>query len=204
MTPPRGCQSRAAVQSPASARQTAAGPGAKASEAAITEQNSAASACTRREGGTSRVRAGDEAREMREVRFVGRGIPEQVVGQLGVGQVEKPRERPLFLRGGLLVTLPGEALEQHIQLLHAAAAAPEEPLRLVRVGHQCCLSSIFFLSSAIARAGFRSFGQASVQFMIVWQRYRRNGSSSSSRRSPVASSRVSTIHRYAASNAAGP
>jgi hypothetical protein len=26
------------------------------------------------------------------------------------------------------------------------------------------------LISAIARAGFRSFGQASAQFMIVWQR----------------------------------
>jgi hypothetical protein len=26
------------------------------------------------------------------------------------------------------------------------------------------------LISAIARAGFKSFGQASAQFMIVWQR----------------------------------
>ena len=31
-------------------------------------------------------------------------------------------------------------------------------------------STSIFLISAIARAGFRSFGQASVQFMMVWQR----------------------------------
>ena len=49
--------------------------------------------------------------------------------------------------------------------------------------------------SAIAFAGFRSLGQASVQFMIVWQRYSRNGSSSASSRSPAASSRLSTIQR---------
>ena len=56
-------------------------------------------------------------------------------------------------------------------------------------------SAIIFLISAIALAGFRSFGQACVQFMIVWQRYSRNGSSSSSSRSPVVSSRLSTIQR---------
>ena len=107
---------------------------------------------------------------MREARFGGRGIAEQVVGELRVGQVEKPRERALFLRRRLFISLPGEALEQHVELLHAAAAAPEEPTRLVLIAPQCCRSIIFFLSSAIALAGFRSFGQASVQFLIVWQR----------------------------------
>src|SRR3546814_5953373 len=53
-------------------------------------------------------------------------------------------------------------------------------------------STIIFLVSAIAFAGFRPFGQVFVQFMIVWQRYSLNGSSSASRRSPVASSREST------------
>src|SRR5215470_10262330 len=122
MTERRGCQRRQAVQSPVSTRQTTGGAGAKTSEAAINIRNSTANACTRRDGGTSRSRAGDEAREMREARFLGRGIPEQIVGQLGVRQVEKARERPLFLRGGLLVALPCEALEQHVELLHAAAA----------------------------------------------------------------------------------
>jgi len=41
---------------------------------------------------------------------------------------------------------------------------------------QCCRSTIFFLISAMARAGFRSFGHTSVQFMIVWQRYSLKGS----------------------------
>ena len=31
-------------------------------------------------------------------------------------------------------------------------------------------STIFFLISAIALAGFKPFGQVCVQFMIVWQR----------------------------------
>ena len=33
------------------------------------------------------------------------------------------------------------------------------------------------LISAIALAGLRPFGQTLAQFMMVWQRYRRNGSS---------------------------
>ena len=57
------------------------------------------------------------------------------------------------------------------------------------------LSTSIFLVSAIARAGFSPFGQVWVQFIIVWQRYSRNGSSRSSRRSPVASSRLSTSQR---------
>ena len=56
-------------------------------------------------------------------------------------------------------------------------------------------ATIFLLIPAIAFAGFNPFGQAVVQFMMVWQRYRRNGSSRSSSRSPAASSRLSTSHR---------
>ena len=69
---------------------------------------------------------------------------------------------------------------------------------------QCLLSASIFFVSAIARAGLRPLGQVWVQFMMVWQRYRRNGSSRSSRRSPVASSLLSTSQRYAASRVAGP
>ncbi len=61
--------------------------------------------------------------------------------------------------------------------------------------HQWRRCAIICLISAIALAGFRSLGQASVQFMMVWQRYSRNGSSRLSRRSPAASSRLSTIQR---------
>src|SRR5690625_1732885 len=44
---------------------------------------------------------------------------------------------------------------------------------------------------AMAVAGARPLGQVRVQLSMVWQRYTLNGSSSSSRRSPVASSRLS-------------
>lgn len=54
---------------------------------------------------------------------------------------------------------------------------------------------INFLISAIASAGFKPFGQVRAQFMMVWQRYSLNGSSRSSRRAPVSSSRESIIQR---------
>ncbi len=93
-----------------------------------------------------------------------------------------------------------ESLKQYIKFLTAAPATPAQAggnrLRL-RLRHrcQCWRSTSSFLISAIARAGLRSFGHASVQFMIVWQRYSRNGSSSASSRSPAASSRESMIQR---------
>jgi len=71
-----------------------------------------------------------------------------------------------------------KAQQQDVELLHSAPAAPAEasPFPLV-VGRrfrrrcaQCCRSAIMRLISPMARAGFRSFGQASAQFMIVWQR----------------------------------
>jgi hypothetical protein len=74
-------------------------------------------------------------------------------------------------------------------------AAPRPRINNKAANNQNLRSTIIFLVSAIALAGFRPFGQVWVQFMIVWQRYRRNGSSSSSRRSPVASSRLSTNQR---------
>jgi len=70
------------------------------------------------------------------------------------------------------------AHQQHVEFLHAPPAAPAQApklpiLRVERaVGRpaQCCRSAIMRLISPIARAGFRSFGQASAQFMIVWHR----------------------------------
>ena len=47
----------------------------------------------------------------------------------------------------------------------------------------------------IARVGLRFFGHTSTQFMIVWQRNSRYGSSRLSRRSDVARSRVSAMKR---------
>src|SRR5262245_15502068 len=70
--------------------------------------------------------------------------------------------------------------------------------------NQICRSTIFSLSPAIASEGLRPFGHALAQFMMVWQRYRRNGSSRLSSRSPVASSRESVTQRVACNSAAGP
>src|SRR5471030_1967748 len=56
----------------------------------------------------------------------------------------------------------------------------------------------------IAFVGFSPFGHTSTQFMMVWQRNRRYGSSRLSRRSPVASSRLSAMNRYACNKPAGP
>src|SRR4051812_19714336 len=85
-----------------------------------------------------------------------------------------------------------------VLLAHVACA-----LRLAAI-RQAARSAISFLVSAIALAGLRPLGQTFAQFMIVWQRYRRYGSSSWSSRSPVASSRLSAIQRYAWMRIAGP
>ena len=64
------------------------------------------------------------------------------------------------------------AQQQDVQFTHPA---PAPPAQLPRVHSR--RSTSMRLIEAIAFAGFRSFGQALVQFMIVWQRYSRNGSS---------------------------
>jgi len=56
-------------------------------------------------------------------------------------------------------------------------------------------STISFLISPMASAGLSPLGQVRVQFMMVWHRYSRKGSSRLSNRSPVASSRESAIQR---------
>ena len=110
-------------------------------------------------------------------------VTQQVPRQQGVWELEQRFECPALLLGGVCKRLMSETLEHHIQLLHSAAAAPQQApcLGIQRPGGgwpavargahvQLCRSSSIFLISAIARAGFRSFGHASVQFMIVWQR----------------------------------
>ena len=56
-------------------------------------------------------------------------------------------------------------------------------------------SAIITLILLMASAGFRLFGQTSVQFMMVWQRNSRYGSSRLSKRCDVAWSRLSTMKR---------
>ena len=103
----------------------------------------------------------------------------------------------LFIRGlgaaptvGPRSRLTGAALRPR-----SVGAAPRPRINNKVAKIQNLRSTIIFLVSAIALAGFRPFGQVWVQFIIVWQLYRRNGSSRSSSRSPVASSRLSTNQR---------
>ena len=95
-------------------------------------------------------------------------------------------------------SVPAEGGTHQLQIGHALAdqvlAGCQVPLR----------STKSFLISPIALAGLRFFGQVLAQFMMVWQRYSLNGSSRSSRRAPVSSSRESAIQRYACSRIAGP
>ena len=65
------------------------------------------------------------------------------------------------------------ALEQHVELSHATPAAPAQTTGIGRRmgrAQRCSRSAIMRLISAIALAGFKSLGQASVQFIMVWQR----------------------------------
>jgi hypothetical protein len=92
---------------------------------------------------------------------------EKVPGELGVLQVEQRLESAYFgwVCGRPVTSQP--TLEQHVELLHAAPTSPAQPSDLAQA---CSRSAIMSLISAMALAGLRSLGQASVQFMMVWQR----------------------------------
>ena len=121
-----------------------------------------------------------------------RCLPLQEIGvQFWICKLQNCPERGLIVVARVWVVVFQVAYQELVELPHAASALPPKARFLA----QYFLSTSIFLVSAIASAGLRPLGQVWVQFMIVWQRYRRNGSSSSSRRSPVASSRVSTSQR---------
>jgi hypothetical protein len=99
-------------------------------------------------------------------------MTEQVIRQERVGQFEQPGEYLPLLGRCRRQVCPGKPPEKNIQLLHPPATAPQEAaaLRIQRVRRgsaQDWRSSIIFLISAMALAGFKSLGQTSVQFMIV-------------------------------------
>src|SRR5919106_5326410 len=90
-------------------------------------------------------------------------------------------------------------LQHEVQLQQAAPTVPVQTMV-----HQTARLTMISLILPIARVGLRPFGHTSTQFMIVWQRKRRYGSSRLSSRSEVAWSRVSAMKRYACSRPAGP
>jgi hypothetical protein len=123
---------------------------------------------------------------------IGRSFPTaQVAPELRVGQFQQDCKRLLLVSRSHRMVLLQIVQQQHIQFLHAAPATPAQPARGVAQRR----STINFLISPMALAGFSPLGQVLVQFMMVWQRYSRNGSSRSSSRSPVYSSRESAIQR---------
>src|SRR5688572_11161099 len=76
------------------------------------------------------------------------------------------------------------SFKDDVQLEQAAPALPPQP-----VGgpvHQTARLTIISLILLIALVGLRFFGQTSTQFMMVWQRNSRYGSSRLSSRSEVA------------------
>ena len=94
-----------------------------------------------------------------------------------IGLVEQALQRLQFLPVEAIQDTVDEAIQQHVELLHPAPATPARPLDPQPPGHmptrrvvQKLLATIIFLMPAIAFAGFNPFGQAVVQFMMVWQR----------------------------------
>jgi len=92
-----------------------------------------------------------------------------------------------------------QARQQAVDLLRriveqAPAALPLQSVSVDGIHHTARLTSSSLIL-LMARVGLRFFGQASTQFMMLWQRNRRYGSSRLSSRSEVAWSRVSAMNR---------
>ena len=167
---------------------------------------------TQCDGRHSRRQGADTIDERRNFDIAGDLLGKEPAPDPIVFAVQHPQEcRALRCR-----TLPPleiqPAFQQPVEFTHAAPASPAQALDFKFVRHavlapgrdpgkrrndrnQARRASINCLMLAIASAGFSPFGQVRVQFMMVWQRYSLNGSSSSSRRVPVSSSRLSTIQR---------
>src|SRR5688572_15804336 len=125
--------------------------------------------------------------------------PDDDVPQIVVGELEQRVQglHVFILQGG------DESLQDQIELEQAPAAFPVQAPALDSVHHTARLTMISLILP-IARVGLSPFGQTSTQFMIVWQRNRRYGSSRLSSRSAVSWSRVSAMKRYACRRPAGP
>jgi hypothetical protein len=88
---------------------------------------------------------------------------------------------------------PGERPFDKLRTVHRAR--PPWGRTRSGAGGQTDLITIISLILPMALVGFRPLGQTSTQFMMVWQRNRRYGSSRLSRRSAVPWSRLSAMKR---------
>src|SRR5438270_1648298 len=114
--------------------------------------------------------------------------PGDDVPQVVVGQIKQLAELSIVGMAGDI------AAEHDVELEQPPAASPLELFTLNTV-HQTARFTSSSLMWLIALVGFKFFGQTSTQFMMVWQRKSRYGSSRLSRRSLVAWSRVSAMKR---------
>src|SRR5258706_933629 len=105
--------------------------------------------------------------------------------------------------GGFLFTrvLQKESFQNQIELQQSPPALPSQPMLFERHTERFTSSSLMWLMACV---GLRCFGQTSTQFMMVWQRNNRYGSSRLSRRSLVVWSRESAMKRYACNSPARP
>src|SRR5438270_5989942 len=118
--------------------------------------------------------------------------PGDDVPQVVVGQLQKFHQLGAVRR--VFVKAREIAAEHDVELEQPPAASPLELFTLHTV-HQTARFTSSSLMRLIALVGFKFFGQTSAQFMMVWQRKSRYGSSRLSRRSLVAWSRVSAMKR---------
>jgi hypothetical protein len=99
----------------------------------------------------------------------GNRVTKQIVCQQRIRQLQESREHlPLpAVRDRQMSAYI--TLEKHVELFHATPAPPQQAAGFRVEGRfaQDCRSTIIFLISAMALAGFRSFGHTSVQFIIV-------------------------------------
>src|ERR1017187_5882344 len=122
---------------------------------------------------------------------------EQEIEQIVVGEFHQ-QIQAVRIGLGDRIAAGEEALDEKIVLEQAAPATPAQFAQGTiadRALHQTARLTISSLILPIAFVGFSPFGQTSTQFMIVWQRKSRYGSSRLSRRSPVAWSRLSAMKR---------
>ncbi len=111
---------------------------------------------------SSNSRSGDVFDGTTGVRIIWRRPAQEAGVQRWIRQLEQLCETALLRQVRKCVAVRQIGLEERVELPHAAPALPRQTSPI-----QCSLSSSIFLISAIALAGFRSFGHASVQFMIV-------------------------------------
>mgnify|MGYP003387849240 CR=1 FL=1 len=146
--------------------------------------------------------------------------PEQQVQKVVVCQIHQFMQAPSVTCSQFGLVTCKKTCDEEVVFQQPATAPPFELAQATRIepALRCCTGrtgaagfigvgfgrhgaiqtvrrTIISLILPMALVGFNPLGQTSTQFMIVWQRNSRYGSSRLSRRSAVASSRLSAMKR---------